>query len=91
MIYIVNGSYADLGGENKGRKRRVIRSYFSECNKVVNSLAKVKDKENYYERGWQIIVEEAKNDEDLERFIKKYFGLDCRLGGPDPRSSGRSL
>lgn len=80
MVYIVNGSYAELGGETREESAGGIRSYFSECHEVINSLAKVKDKENYYERGWQIIVEEAKNDEDLDRFIKKYFGPDCRLG-----------
>ncbi|MBP8591066.1 hypothetical protein KBI33_01195 [Candidatus Shapirobacteria bacterium] len=80
MVYIVNGSYAELGGETREEIAEGIRSYFSECNEVINSLAKAKDKENYYQRGWQIIVEEAKNDEDLDRFIKKYFGPDCRLG-----------
>jgi len=73
-VFISSKYYYGLGGETKEDSV----SYFSECNKVTNSLTLLKEDKSY-QQSWEIISEEAINDQELDSFIKKHYGPTCKL------------
>lgn len=83
-VYIASEYYYELTGETIEN----YISYYSECNKVPNSLERVRREyraeRSHYQQAWNIIVKEVANDSQLDSFIKERYGSGCALGQKTP-------
>lgn len=83
-VYIASEYYYELAGETIEN----YVSYYSECNKVPNSLERVRTElraeRGHYQQAWDIIVKEVTNDSQLESFIKERYDSGCGLGEKTP-------
>lgn len=81
-VYISSKDFYELGGETN--KDGV--SYFSQCTKVENTLAKLQDKNYFQEQDWKIIRGNILSEEGLVGFIKDNYGQTCKVGAKKPTS-----
>ena len=78
-VYISHEYYYELDGrttEDGGSK-------FSECRKVDNTLALLREEfdSSHYQRGWKIQAEDINNDGELSQYINENYGTGgCTLG-----------
>ncbi len=75
-IYISSEYFYELTGET-------IRDnihYYSGCEKVANSLARLKDDKYFQQQSWKFVIRDIDNDTQLENFIKERYGSGCKLG-----------
>ena len=83
-VYIASEYYYELAGETTEN----YVTYFSECNKVLNSLERVRKElraeRGHYQQAWDIVVRDVANDNQLESFIKERYGSGCGLGEKTP-------
>lgn len=77
MVYIAAEYNYELSGETKDDTGR---TFYSKCDKVTNTVARLSDRENYHSSQWQIVVKEIENDTELEQFLKNRYGEGCSLG-----------
>jgi len=79
-VYITSEYYYELAGETIEN----YVSYYSKCNKVPNSLERVRREyraeRGHYQQAWDIIVRNVANDNQLNSFIKERYGSSCELG-----------
>lgn len=69
-----------LGGETMEGGR----NYFSKCDKTLNSVTILADRENYHSPAWEIVVKTINSDLELEQFLKNRYGEGCKLGEKKP-------
>jgi cell division protein FtsL len=79
-IYVSSEYFYALSGETIEDGKH----YYSECNRITNSLSHLKNKEYFQQLSWEFIVSDANNDIDLENFIKERYGNGCKLGNKNP-------
>lgn len=82
VVYIATAHYYELEGETVSEEGI---AYFSECNKVTNSLSRLDLEYNtsdrgYYQQAWKIYVKSINDDAGLDEFIKDRYGWGCSLG-----------
>ncbi len=75
-VFISTTFFYQLGGETVKDGTH----YYSECNKVDNSLPKLQDKNVFQQQDWEIIAAKVTNDTELENFIKGNYGTGCKVG-----------
>lgn len=75
-VYLAAEYFYKLTGETKENNR----SYFSGCDKVINSAATVKDMKTYFSPSWRIVIKPIANDSELDKFLKDRYGQGCSLG-----------
>lgn len=75
-VYISTEYFYKMSGETKEN----YQTYYSKCDKVVNSAELMKPVDNYPNIGWKFLVRPVKNDAELEVFIKDHYGSGCSLG-----------
>lgn len=83
--YITSEYYYELTGETVEDGIH----YYSKCNKVTNTLTRIKDEylsddRGHYQQAWKIFVKDVENDAELEEFIKARYGWGCGLGEKKP-------
>lgn len=76
-VYIASEYNYQLGGETKDASGR---TYFSKCDKITNTMARLVDRANYHSPQWQIIIKTINSDNQLEQFLKNRYGEGCSLG-----------
>ncbi len=81
VVYIASEYYYQLTGETEEDGIH----YYSECNKVVNSLPLLRE-DNFYQRSWKIITKEVRSDDELDKFIKENYGAGCKISQKNPSS-----
>lgn len=83
-VYITSEYYHELAGETIEN----YVSYYSRCNKVPNSLERIRRElraeRGHYQQAWDIIVRNVASDSQLDSFIKERYGPGCALGGKKP-------
>lgn len=85
VVYITSEYYHELAGETvKGGVH-----YYSKCDKVLNSLERIKSElrsgeRGHYQQAWDIVVKDVANDSELDAFIKERYGWGCSLGEKTP-------
>lgn len=79
-IYISSEYFYELGGETV----RDNKHYFSQCDKVINSLANLRDNGYFQQQSWKFVVRDVSNDAELESFIRERYGNGCQLGDKNP-------
>jgi hypothetical protein len=75
-VFISTEYYYSLSGE---RIEEDIH-YYSSCDKVENSLTRLRDKNVFQQQDWEIIGAEVANDTQLTKFIQDNYGAGCGLG-----------
>lgn len=84
VVYISQEYYYLLGGERKVPQGYGTVSYFDKCDKIMNSLALLKDTSNTYESKWKITVDTVNNDSELTMYLQSQFGSSCSVGEKKP-------
>jgi len=75
-IYICGEYFYELiGATIKG-----YHLYSSGCEKVINSLSRLKDDEHIHMQVWEFVIKTISSDLELENLIKEHYGSGCRLG-----------
>lgn len=75
-VYISGEYFYELGGEKIENNSH----YYSECNKVQNSLTKLEQNRYFQQQYWKFVTKDIKNDGELDVFIKERYGSGCSLG-----------
>jgi hypothetical protein len=81
IVYLGHEYYYELAGETVSEGVH----YYSECNKVDNTLNRVSDEylgldRGQYQQAWKFVVETISDDAELDAFIKERYGDACGLG-----------
>jgi hypothetical protein len=80
-VYIAGESLYALAGERtEATEDGGTRHFFEACNQMANSLELLRDPESFYQQMWKLVVEETRDEDDLESFIKARYGSGCSLG-----------
>jgi hypothetical protein len=58
--------------------------YYSGCEKVANSLAKLEDKDYFQQQKWKIVSAKIETDQELLKLIQENFGPGCKIGERKP-------
>lgn len=59
--------------------------YYGTCDKTVNSLDQLKDKDNFRQMYWKIqVAKDVKNQQELTQLIKDHYGTGCQIGEQKP-------
>ena len=74
-VYLSIEYFYELGGKTTEDSH----TYFSQCDKVTNSLAELKSTDSAID-AWEIVGAEVANDTELTAFIKEQYGSGCSLG-----------
>lgn len=75
-IFISSDFFYNLAGETV--KNNV--HYYTECNKIINSISNLKNDQYFQQQSWQIVIKNIHNNTELENFIKERYGQGCKLG-----------
>jgi hypothetical protein len=75
-VFLTNEYFYELGGETTSGGI----SYYSECNRITNSLELTRDDPQIAINSWKINITEVNNEQELETYIKDEFGTGCELG-----------
>jgi hypothetical protein len=75
-VYITPEHYFELAGERVDGGTH----YYDECNQITNSLELLRDHDIPMLQFWKLVVQEVRDEGELEDFIKARFGSGCSLG-----------
>ncbi len=75
-VYIAAEHFYELAGE----RRDGGKTLYGECNPVTNSLDLLQDPDSFKEPFWKLVVEEVRDDAELDNFIKERYGPGCSVG-----------
>ena len=75
-IFITSEYFYELTGETVKDNKH----YYSGCEKIINSIANLKDNRYYQQQSWELIIKDIYNDNELEKFIQERYGSGCQLG-----------
>ena len=81
-IYISSEYFYELTGET-------IRNnihYYSDCDKITNSLTYLRNDKYFQQQSWKFIIRHIGNENELENLIKELYGSGCKLGSKQPSS-----
>ena len=76
QVFVTTEYFYELGGEQVKDGTH----YYSTCNKVDNSLAKLEDPKTFQEQLWKMIGKSVSTDQELEKFIQDNYGAGCKVG-----------
>jgi hypothetical protein len=79
-VFISSKYFYELGGETVVNDTH----FFSQCNKVDNSITKLQDKNSFQEQDWEIIKGNIQSEVGLDGFIKDNYGPGCKVGEKKP-------
>jgi hypothetical protein len=75
-VYIAPEHYFELAGERVDGGTH----YYDECNQITNSLELLRDHDIPMLQFWKLVVQEVRDEGELEDFIKARYGSGCSLG-----------
>lgn len=79
-VYIASEYLYRLKGETKENSR----TYYSGCERIANTPAIIKDRNNYFSPEWTIVIKSIIDDSQLDKFLKERYGEGCSLGEKKP-------
>ncbi|MFX1535399.1 MAG: hypothetical protein ACFFDI_14330 [Promethearchaeota archaeon] len=80
VVFISSEYYSELSGETVDAGRH----YYSECNRITNTLARVQEEDNHFQQMWMLEFETISSDAELADFIEDRYGSGCELGDKTP-------
>jgi hypothetical protein len=79
-VYISSEYFYFMSGET----REGGRSYYSECNRLTNSLSLLTDDSYFQQQDWDFVYGDVTDDDELDAFIKERYGEGCEAGERQP-------
>jgi len=75
-VYISTEYFYKMGGEEADG----FNTNFKTCEKTINSVAQIKNDDDYQQTKWTIYIRDIENDAELTEFIKERYGMGCQIG-----------
>jgi len=81
-VFFSSEYFYDLKGETVSDSTH----YYSNCDKITNSLAILENKTYWQQFSWEFVTKTVGSEAELQAFIRERYGSGCTLGDQTPAS-----